>query len=103
MKPKLLPPLDVEATAKRLAKKWAEKVHKAHGHVGEVYASATGQLAEVIIETNLPEWLKVEMEFDIAKEQNCHFQSAVVHPGQYDWRADTYIKDAVSVYFHVRY
>ena len=59
------------------------------------------KVTSIIVETNSPEWAGDVLELIIQKSEHGVHVKTVVHPGSFDWAADTYIKDAVEVTFKV--
>lgn len=53
----------------------------------------------VLIETNVPELAVDALESAVKNSPNGKLISSKVHPGSFDWAADTYIKDSAEVRF----
>lgn len=99
MKGKLVK-IDVSATAKKLLGKWLADLKRVGGHKGHTEINVGDENnAEIIIETDIGLWLADTMTTDLSKVKYAKVTGVTQYPGHFDWKADTYIKDAVVLHF----
>lgn len=96
--------VDLKERAEELANALISKIKvqakKKHVRLANISLNV-GKETTIIVETNSPEWVGDMLELLIQKSQHGVHVKTVVHPGSFDWAADTYIKDAVEVTFKV--
>lgn len=98
MKPKKIQ-IDVLATANKLVAKWQRDLRRVGAHVGNVELNVGNDVAEVIVETDAGVWLADQMSSDLSKVEYTKIIGITKCPGHFDWKSDTYIKDAVVLHF----
>ena len=98
MKPKKIQ-IDVLHTANKLFAKWQRDLRKVGAHIGNVELNVGNDVAEVIIKTDVGVWLADQMCSDLSKVEYTKIIGLSKCPGHFDWKSDTYIKDAVMLHF----
>ena len=89
-----------EELANALISKMKVQAKKKNVRLADISINA-GKETSIIVETNSPEWVGDVLELLIEKSKYGIHVKTIVHPGSFDWAADTYIKDAVEVTFKV--
>jgi len=64
----------------------------------DFYPEARGTYT-ILAETNIPQHVGDALRDIVEKSERAIFMHITIHEGRFDWAANTYIKDAVSVTF----
>lgn len=106
MKPKLIT-IDARATVDALLAKAVKAIKSKSGYLAHHEANTQVvaehgkhvHYCEIIIETNIPEWVVAVICAEVIKLEYADLYSYTSSEGHFDWAADTYIKPSAIVHF----